>query len=182
MPMTFLTIVAHTDLPGAAALNAIRSAVRSGDPAALASNLVPLREVAGGTIATRRLALVLMLLFAALALGLSALGAYGVMAYIVTQRTTEIGVRMALGASPSDLLRLIVGQGIRTAVGGTSVGLLAALLAARVLASLLYNVGTVDLWVELGIAVLTMLVAAIASYLPARRAIRMNPLSALRQD
>ncbi|HUA58735.1 MAG TPA: ABC transporter permease [Verrucomicrobiae bacterium] len=182
MPMTFLTIVTHTDLPGNSSLRAIRNAIRKGDPAALPGRLTPLGELAGGTIATRRFALLLMLLFAALALALSGLGAYGVVAQAVTQRTAEIGVRMALGAAPSDVLRLVLGQSLRTAAAGTAAGLVLALAASKALASLLYNVDAVDAPVDFCIAMLAILVALLASYVPARRAMRISPVFALRQE
>ena len=182
MPMTFLTIVARTELHGPSALAAIRAVIRAGDPAAVPNSVTPLSELVGDTITTRRLALLLMLLFAALALTLSAVGAYGVMSYAVTQRTAEIGVRVALGASPFDVLRMIVGQGVRTAIAGTVVGMLFALASARALTSLLYNVQTVDLSVDATITALAIAVAFLASYLPARRAMRIDPLLALRQE
>jgi putative ABC transport system permease protein len=126
--------------------------------------------------------MVLLALFAALALALSALGMYGVMSYSVSQRTPEIGIRMALGAGPADVLKLIAGQGLRTALAGTAAGLLGAAAAGRAMGTLLYGVGGVDFAVYLAIAAVATLVSLTSSYLPARRALRIDPLAALRQE
>ena len=126
--------------------------------------------------------MLLMILFAALALSLSAVGAYGVMSHAVQQRTAEIGIRMALGAEPANILRLIVTQGLSTAVSGTAIGLIAALAMANVLASLLYNVRSFDWLVDAAILAVASVVAVTASYIPARRAMRIDPLRALRQE
>ena len=126
--------------------------------------------------------MLLMILFAALTLSLSAVGAYGVMSYAVQKRTAEIGIRMALGAEPANILRLIVTQGLSTAVSGTVIGLIAALAMTNVLASLLYNVRSFDWMVDAAILAVASVVAVTASYIPARRAMRIDPLRALRQE
>jgi hypothetical protein len=182
MPMTFLTIVSHTDLPAAGALSRIRRAVLSGDSGAVPSRITLLSDLVGDTITTRRLALLLMLLFAALAITLSALGGYGVMSHTVSQRTAEIGVRMAVGASPTDVLRMIIGQGLRMAMTGTAIGVMTALASAKALTSLLYEVQAVDLPVYATIIAVAMVIAALASYVPARRAMCIDPLLALRRE
>jgi putative ABC transport system permease protein len=180
MAMPFLTIVMHTALPARAASDAIRDAVRREGPQATLGSLTSLEELAGDTIRTRRLALLLMLFFAGLALALCALGAYGVMSYMVSQRTSEIGIRMALGATSHQIRRLIVWQGLRTAIAGTTAGMLFAAGAARALESLLYEVQKVDPFVNAGIFAVAVAVAALASYAPARRAMRITPIVALR--
>jgi putative ABC transport system permease protein len=175
-------VVAHTTLPDAAALRVIRGLAQTRDPDIVLSNLTPLSELAGATIATRRMAMVLLAVFAALALALSALGMYGVMSYAVSQRTAEIGIRMAIGAGPWDILRLITGQGLRTALAGTALGLLGALAAGRALGTLLYGVNTMDVTVYSAIAGVAVLVSLTSSFLPARRALGIDPLVALRKE
>ena len=130
----------------------------------------------------RRLAGMLFLIFAALALTLAAIGIYGVMAYTVSQRTREIGIRIALGASPREVLRLIVGQGARLIALGLGIGLVVALLGSRLIHSLLYGISSANPLVYVsGLALLTA-VALLACWLPARRATRVDPLQALRQE
>ena len=120
--------------------------------------------------------------FAVAALLLAAIGIYGVMAYAVTQRTREIGIRMALGAQTADVLRLIVRQGMLLAAAGAIVGLLGSLFFSRALGSLLYNVRAADPVTYGAILGLLLLVAFVACYLPARRAAKLNPVTALAQN
>jgi predicted permease len=124
----------------------------------------------------------LFVLFAALALLLGAVGVYGVISYSVAQRTREIGIRIAMGARRKEVLYLIVGQGGRLAVAGVAVGLLGALVLTRLMASLLYGVGTADPSTYFGVALLLVLIAIAASYIPARRAMRVDPVVALRYE
>jgi predicted permease len=124
----------------------------------------------------------LFAIFAALALALGAVGIYGVISYSVAQRTREIGIRMALGARRQEVLLLIVGQCARLALLGVAIGLTGALLLTRLMASLLYGVGTADPATYAGVAILLVVVALAASYLPARRAMRMDPAIALRHE
>ena len=182
MPMTFLTVAIHTELPGSSALSVLRGVVHDRDPDAVPAGLTPLSELIASTITNRRLAMLLMILFAGLALALSAVGAYGVMSYAIDQRTAEIGVRMALGANPAGILRLVLGQGLRTALAGALAGLLAALALSSVLASLLYGVRIFDWMVDGGILLIVSMNALLASYMPARRAMRIDPIRAIRQE
>jgi ABC-type antimicrobial peptide transport system permease subunit len=120
--------------------------------------------------------------FAVLAVVLATLGIYGVVAYAATQRNREIGVRMALGAGKADVFRLLGGQGLLLAVAGISLGLVAALAANRVLSSLVYGITTTDPVTFAGVALLLAGIAVLAAWLPARRATRIDPLVALRNE
>jgi putative ABC transport system permease protein len=119
---------------------------------------------------------------AAFALFLAALGVYGVVSYAVSQRTHELGVRMAVGAARGDVVRLILGQGLRLALQAAAIGLVGALATSRVLAGLLFGVDPLDPATLVAAAALLALVALLASYLPARRATRVDPLVALRSE
>lgn len=136
----------------------------------------------GGWLAERRFLLLLVGVFAAAALALAAIGIYGVVAFSVARRTQEIGVRMALGAQRGDVLRLVIGEGARMAAFGVAIGILASLGVTRLLSSLLFGIGTTDPLTFASIAVLLCLVALAASYIPARRAMRVDPMTALRYE
>jgi predicted permease len=133
-------------------------------------------------VATPRFRTLLLASFAGLAVLLAMAGVYGVMTYVVGQRTGEIGLRMALGASPGSLLGLILRQGLTLAALGLGIGLAGAMAATRLLGSMLFAVKTTDPLTYAGVAVMLVLVAALASYIPARRAVRVDPLLALRQE
>jgi putative ABC transport system permease protein len=132
--------------------------------------------------AERRFSLLLLTLFAGLALLLSAIGIYGVMAYSTTQRRHEIGIRVALGAGTRDVLNLVVGQGMRLVGIGLLLGLTGAWLLSRVLTSQLFGVSARDPFTYLAVAALLGVVALTASYLPARRALRVDPMTSLRSE
>jgi putative ABC transport system permease protein len=134
------------------------------------------------SLGARRLTMVLLGSFAVLALVLASVGLYGVMALSVTQRTRELGIRMALGAKRGDVLRLVLGQGAALVVVGLGLGLLGALAAGRVLARLLYGVGSVDVLALLTAIAVLAFIAMIACWLPARRATRVDPMIALREE
>jgi predicted permease len=158
----------------------VREAIRSVDQNALILNVTTAEARLGELSAERRLNTWLLALFAALALLLAVIGIYGVMHYSVAQRRHEIGVRLALGAQSADVLRLVIGQGLRLMLGGVALGLLAAFALTRVLAHLLFGVGAHDPLTFGGVALLLIGVAIIACYLPARRAAQVDPLVALR--
>ncbi|MCA1566100.1 MAG: ABC transporter permease [Acidobacteria bacterium] len=145
-------------------------------------NVRTMEQVLDASLARQRFNMLLMSCFAVVAAILAAIGLYGVMAYSVAQRTHEIGVRMALGARQGDILRLIVGQGLKLAAIGIAVGLFGAFALTRIIESLLYGVSTTDPITFGGIALLLMAVALLSSFIPARRAIKVDPMIALRYD
>jgi predicted permease len=134
------------------------------------------------SVASQRFSMILLIVFAGLALLLAAVGIYGVISYVVGQRGHEIGIRMALGARPEDILRLILNGGGKLAGIGVVLGLAAALGLTRLMASLLYGIGATDPLTFAGVALLLMLVALTAAYIPARRAANLNPMAALRDE
>jgi putative ABC transport system permease protein len=137
-------------------------------------------EIISGIVSAQRLAFLLLGVFAFLALALAAIGIYGVTSCLVSERTHEIGVRIALGAQPGDVSRLVLGHGARLVAIGVFGGAMAALLLTRLLSSLLFGVSATDPLTFVGVAVLLILVALASCYIPARRATRIDPMIALR--
>ena len=175
-------IVARTDGDAAQLAAPARQAVREVDPGLPAYSLSPLRNIVSESVGQRRFSMLLLGLFAAIALFLAAVGLYGVVAYTVTQRTQEIGVRMAIGAQRGDVLSMVVGGGMKLALAGVALGLIAAFGLSRLMATLLFQVEPSDP-VSYGVTALVLLVvAALACYVPARRATRVDPIVALRQE
>lgn len=160
----------------------VKQVVRSIDADQPISNVRTMEQMLAGLVAQRRFSMALVGAFAGLALTLALIGAYGVTSYLVSQRTKEIGVRLALGAEPSRVSKLVVGEGMRVATIGVVAGVIIALVTTRLASSLLYHVSPRDP-LTIGVVVVTLLgVSALANYLPARRAARVDPLTALRQD
>ncbi len=163
-------------------VGAVRNEIRVADRNLPVSGIRTMNEVLGDSTAESRFSLLLLGLFAALALILAMVGIYGVLSYSVTQRKHEIGIRMALGASRGDVMKLILGEGFRLALLGTGSGLIGALALTRVMRSLLFGVSPADLTTFLGVSLLLGVVALLACYLPARRATRIDPMVALRYE
>ncbi|HUX34687.1 MAG TPA: ABC transporter permease [Gemmatimonadaceae bacterium] len=164
------------------ALATVKSVIHSVDPLVPIPSANTESEIVDGALAIPRFATALVTAFAALALLLAAIGLYGTIAYGVSQRTREIGVRIALGAHTGDVSKLITGSGLRLALGGMAIGLVGALAGARLLAGLLYGISPTDPAVFVAIPVGLLVVAGAASYLPARRAARVDPVIALRAE
>jgi len=161
---------------------AIRNQVLSVDKDQPVSDIMTMEQRLARSVASRRFVMLLLSTFSILALALAAVGIYGVMAYLVTQRTQEIGVRMALGAQKRDVLKLVVGKGMVLAVMGAAIGLAASLALTRLIRSLLFEVAPTD-WLTFVIASMVLLgVALLACYIPARRATKVDPLVALRYE
>ena len=161
---------------------AIAHEVKALDKDQPVSDIRSLDQLVAGAVAQQRSAMVLLGAFASLALVLAAVGIYGVMAYSVTQRTHEIGLRMALGAQPGDVLSLVVGRGLILTLVGVGAGLAGALALTRFLSSLLYEVRPTDFGTFAAASLLLIGVAMLASYIPARRATRVDPMVALRYE
>ena len=163
-------------------VTAIREQVYALDPDQPVADVKTMDERLNQSLSQPRFSALLLGLFAVVALLLAAVGIYGVMSYLVTQRTHEIGIRMALGASPQDVLKLIVGHGMGLTLIGVACGLCAALLLTRFLSSLLFNVSSFDPATYAGVSLLLILVALVACYIPARRATRVDPMEALHYE
>jgi putative ABC transport system permease protein len=161
------------------AVPSVRSVLREIDPLQPLVNVRTMETAMAATVAQPRLQMVLLMLFAALAVVLAGVGVYGVMAYTVTQRIPEIGVRMAVGASPNRVIAMVVVEGARLASIGLVLGFIAAIFAGRAVESLLHEVGSLDP-MTFSLAPIVLVVAALlATYIPARRAARISPLAAL---
>jgi predicted permease len=160
----------------------VRQAVWAIDRDQPVSNIRTMEEILAGEVAQRRLGMALLASFATLALLLASLGIYGVLSYAVTQRTHEIGVRMALGAQPGGVLRMVLSDGMRPALVGLAIGLTASFALTRVMANLLFGVSETDSLTFALVSLLLILVSFIACCLPARRAMKVDPMTALRLD
>jgi putative ABC transport system permease protein len=182
LPSADMNLVVRSAMDPASLTSAIRASVVAIDKDQPIFDVHTMQQLVDDSISTRRLTLVLLGIFSALALILAAIGIYGVMAFSVALRTQEIGIRMALGAQQKDVLRLILGQGARIAFFGVAVGLVAAAALARLLSSLLFSVSASDPITFAAVSILLVAVALLACYIPARRALRVDPIIALRYE
>jgi len=182
IPIGRLTVIVRTAGDPSILARPLAETVRSIDPDLPAYNVKTVEEYLDGTIAIPRFNTMLLGIFAGLALVLTAIGLYGVISYSVAQRTHEIGIRMALGAQPSEMMRLVVGQGVRLALFGVGLGLIAAFAFTHFLSSLLFGVTATDPISFVTVVVTLLAVVLLACYVPARRAMRVDPMVALRYE
>jgi len=181
-PLYGAEVVVRSSLSASSVATGIREAVRSIDKNLPVTDIEPLNDALGKSISQERFRTFLLGSFSAIALVLAAVGIFGVMSYSASQRTREIGIRMALGAGRGEVLRLILGQGMKLALFGLGIGVVAALLLTRLMSSLLYSVSATDPVTIASVTIILLSVALTACYIPARRAMRVDPMVALRHE
>jgi predicted permease len=184
MPMVAggVAVVVRTSGDPTAIMNPIRAAIRELDPRDVIYNVQTMENVWASSMAARTFSMILLAIFAGLALIVACVGIYGVISYLVSQRTQEIGVRMALGAQRRDILTLVLGHGTRMTMLGAVAGIAASLALTRLMASQLFGVSSYDPITFASVAVVLMLVGLAACWIPARRAMRVDPMVALRYE
>jgi putative ABC transport system permease protein len=181
-PEGFTNVVVSSTLPPAAMAPLVRDALRAIDPDLPLLQPQALSTRIAQTVANRKLALVLLAGFAGLALVLASLGVYSVMAHLVAFRTSEIGLRIALGASPHAVMRMVLGHGRRLTLAGIALGIGGALVVSRLMQQALFEVDPAEPLVYAALSIILLLVAECASFFPARRATRIDPVIALRTE
>jgi putative ABC transport system permease protein len=181
-PTSYMSLVIRSASARLPMVQAVRQAVASVDSQQPIFGIETMEQYISGSVSDQRLAAFLLGMFALLALVLAAIGIYGVISYSVTQRTHEIGIRIALGASRRDVLRLVLGRSLTLALVGIGIGVAAALGLTRLMTSLLYEVKPADPATYVAVSVVLVAVALAASYLPARRAMKVDPVEALRWE
>jgi len=162
--------------------NSIRAALKDLNSQNLMWDTRTYEEIIGRSMAARRFSMILLSIFAGLALVLSSIGIYGVISYVVGQRTHEIGIRMAMGAQRKDVLHLMLGEGMKMSLIGVGIGVCAALALTHLMVNMLFGVSAVDPATFVGVAAVLSCVALTACYLPSRRAMRVSPMEALREE
>jgi putative ABC transport system permease protein len=177
-----MSVVARTPLPASLLEPQLRSAIQTVDPDLPIFNVRSMTDVMDVSIAPRRFSAELVGVFAAVAMLLSSIGIYGLLAYMVGQRSREIGIRVALGAQRPDILKLILGKGLLLAGTGTAIGLILSAISAPLIAGLLYGVNPIDVIVFVTVPVILLVVAFLATYIPARRATMVDPIIALHES
>ncbi|HEX6974768.1 MAG TPA: FtsX-like permease family protein, partial [Vicinamibacterales bacterium] len=182
LPYPTMTMAVRTVGDPRSISNAVAAVVREQDPALAVADIKTMADVVSSSVAQQRLTMMLLAVFAVAALLLAAVGIYGVISYSVTQRTQEIGIRMALGAQRAEVLRMIVGQALVLALIGIAIGAGAAFLLTRLMTGMLYDVTHADPLTFVSVAAMLGVVAAVASYVPGRRATRVDPVIALRAE
>jgi putative ABC transport system permease protein len=181
-PEARMSLVVRTASDPASIIRAVKDQIYAVDRDQPMYKIRTMDQVVAESQSSPRFTLIVLGIFAAVALALAAVGIYGVISYAVTQRTREIGIRIALGAERGDVLRLVVGQGTALAVAGVLAGLAAAFALTRLMSSLLFGVSTTDPAIFAGASLFLAAVALAASYLPARRAMRVDPMVSLRYE
>lgn len=178
----FMSLVARTASDPQQMIPAITKAIYSIDPEQAITNIRTMKQIAAASTSGRRYNMILLMVFAGLALALASVGVYGVMNYSVMLRRRELGVRMALGASSADVLRMVLGQGLALTLIGIAAGLLGAFALTRLMSKLLYGISSTDLPTFGSVALALLLIGLLASFLPAYRATKVDPMIALRAD
>ena len=177
-----LSVVVRTPLPASLLESQIRSEIQTVDPGLPVFNVRSMTDVLDASIAPRRFSAELVGVFAAVAMLLSSIGIYGLLVYMVGQRSREIGIRVALGAQRPDILKLILGKGLLLAGTGIAIGLILSAISARMIAGLLYGVQPIDVIVFVTVPLILLVVAFLATYIPARRATMVDPIVALHES
>ena len=175
-----MNLLIRTAVPPRSITSAVRAQISAVDPDQPVTKIQTVDDLMNDSRSEPRFTMMLLSVFSATALGLAVIGIYGVLSYSVAQRRQEFGIRLALGAGHEDILALVVRHGLMLAMAGIVIGLLAALFLTRLMASMLYKVGTRDLVTFVFTPLLFLGIALLASYLPARRATKVNPIEALR--
>jgi putative ABC transport system permease protein len=175
-----LSLVVRTRIDAEGLATSVRNELRNVDTDVAMASVKPMGQLLSASVAARRFNLQLLAVFAGTALLLAAAGLYAVIAYLVSQRTREIGIRLALGAAPRHILRLMVGHGMKLTLAGMVIGFIGALAVTRLMRGLLFGVGPTDALTFLVATSSLILVALLACYVPARRAMKVDPLVALR--
>jgi len=179
---TFMRLAVRTGVPPASLTSAVTEAIHRVDADEPVVGVQTMEAVVDESIAQNRLNMILLSAFAGLALLLASIGIYGVQAYAVRQRTREVGIRVAMGAQPAEVFRLIIAQGLRLATTGIVIGLAASFALTRLMASQLYGLSATDPWTFIGVSMVLLTVALAACFIPARRATRIDPVVALRYE
>ncbi len=177
-----MTLIVRTSIEPQNLAAAVRETVRAVDRSLPVSNVELMEQVIADALWQQRFNLQVLGLFATLALGLAAVGLYGVMSYAVAQRTHEVGLRMALGARRRDVLKLVIGQGMKLALLGVMLGLLASMALTRLMTRMLFEVSATDFKTFAVIALVLVFIALVACWIPARRATKVDPMVALRYE
>ena len=180
--LPFTSVVIRSSLPQGTIASLLKTQLKTIDPDLPFGDITPLRSAVDSNVGQPRFRAMLVGIFALLALVLASVGVFGLISYTVAQRTREIGIRVALGAAPRQVLVPVLREGITLALAGIGIGLVGAFLAARALSAFLFGVGTSDPLTFFGVAVVMLLVATVASYIPSRRALNVDPVIALRAE
>jgi putative ABC transport system permease protein len=177
-----INLLTRTDVEPMSLTSAVRGQIAALNKDQPVFNVRTMDQIVAQSMAPRRFSMMLLAVFAVVALALASIGIYGMMSYSVAQRTREIGLRMTLGAQRGNVLRLVIGHGMKLALAGVAIGLIAALALTRTMTNLLFGVSATDPVIFIAIALLLALVALLACWVPARRATKVDPLVALRYE